>query len=114
MENPRGIKVGDTVKVLNGCFKGEIGIISFVNDNDSYCYVEIDNNSYFFRTEEIRVIKSKQSVEYDIVSANKLSILVNEVNKKLSEGWKLQGSPVYTESNYLQAVFKEATSGIHS
>lgn len=53
-------------------------------------------------------------MEYQILTANSSSSLEESVNKKIAEGWKLQGGLSVTESKYIdepreyaQAMIKE-------
>lgn len=46
-------------------------------------------------------------MEYKIVEKFSKVGLEQTINRLLTEGWKLQGSPSYTESGYLQAMVRE-------
>lgn len=48
-------------------------------------------------------------IKYDVIIEQEFRDFIEEVNKKLRQGWQLQGGVSTTGSYYLQAIYKEIT-----
>lgn len=51
-------------------------------------------------------------IVYDVIMEQDLMDFVDEVNKRLKRGWKLQGGVSTTGSYYLQAIYREITGNL--
>ena len=46
-------------------------------------------------------------IEYKVVSINLSTLLADEVNKLLADGWELYGNLVMADGNYAQALIRK-------